>query len=108
MLYSILSSAVQSRLPKMPSLRRTVSAYGLSENPRAAKTPIDEDRSVILLRNRASEMDLYSSSREADEALNLRQKPLEFAEQDSGIGWKYAGQGGLSNDSMCSRSLAQG
>ena len=106
MFYSMLPSAVQSRLPRLPSLRRSVSMYGLSTRPKGIdyrgpgsgnRTP---DMAMVLSGTRVTgelTYEIESSSSEEDPA-NIRsmgkgRQTMELTESSSGIGWKFASQG---------------
>ncbi|PMD47641.1 hypothetical protein L207DRAFT_576408 [Hyaloscypha variabilis F] len=114
MLYSLLPSAVKSRLPRLPSLRRSVSMYGLatrrksadSRPPSGAQTP--EYTSAMVLSGAgtlASEEDIAgylveSLSTSSDEDVpqtstgkGRQTSRMELTESRSGIGWKFANQG---------------
>lgn len=114
-LYSMLPSVVQSRLPRIPSLRRSVSMYGvarrklyLSKSTPTSRpnTPPDEYDTAITLKaiaadGKRSEISQYYaevSSEEEDQRGRLggrgsTTKNPTVTEDKSGIGWKYAGQG---------------
>lgn len=114
MLYSMLPTAVQSRLPRLLSLRRSVSMYGSATRRKAAdsrpasgsRTP--EYASAMVLSSAGllnSEEDIagyfvenLSTSSEEDvpqtETGKGRQPSgMELTESRSGIGWKFANQG---------------
>lgn len=114
MLYSMLPSAVKSRLPRLPSLRRSVSVYGMAARRKApdsrpasgSRTP--EYASAMVLSGAGmlnSEEDIagyfvenLSSSSEEDvpqTSTSKGRQPLgmELTESRSGIGWKFANQG---------------
>lgn len=117
MLYSILPSAVQSRIPRLPSLRRSVSIYGLSKfaDSRASsigsstsgtRTPDGAYTSAMVLSDRQAmaEEDMAGYYAESvgtseDEALQTKasreRQPqrVDMTENASGIGWKFANQG---------------
>jgi hypothetical protein len=117
MLYSMLPTAVQSRLPRLPSLRRSVSMYGLATRHKSAdsrptsgaRTP-DYASAVVLSGSGAlsTEEDIAgyfveSLSTSSDEdapqtSISKGRQPsgMELTESRSGIGWKFANQGGLS------------
>lgn len=117
MLYSMLPSAVQSRLPSLPSLRRSVSMYGLATRRKSAdsrpasgaRTP--EYASAMVLSGAgalSTEEDIAgylveSLSISSDEDVPQKStskgsQPLgmELTESRSGIGWKFANQGEIS------------
>jgi hypothetical protein len=108
MLMSILPSMVQSRLPSIPSLRRSVSAYGLKARRGIRSrpgTPPDDRTAMILSGSRVEELgsvtgtDYFgdeTSSGEEDARGRLngdRRRNVELTEGRSGIVWKFAGQG---------------
>lgn len=107
MLYSLLPTAVQSRLPELPSLRRSASMYGLttrrksfaSAPPSGARTPEARFGNAMVLSGRTEE-DSYFADGSSEEDLNIHVQSrntkaghLMLDEQKSGIGWKYANQG---------------
>ncbi|KAG0649211.1 hypothetical protein D0Z07_4532, partial [Hyphodiscus hymeniophilus] len=106
MLFSMLPSAVQSRLPRLSSLRKSVSMYGLATVRRGhgsrgpwsgSRTP---DMAMVLSGARPTEelgyeIDSLSSDDELtklDDA-GMRRPMVELTESTSGIGWKFANQG---------------
>ena len=114
MLYSMLPSAVQSRLPRLPSLRRSVSMYGLATRRKSAvsrpasgaRTP--EYASAMVLSSAGAlntEDDIAgyfveSISNSSDDdvpqtSTSKGRQPsgMELTESRSGIGWKFANQG---------------
>ncbi|KAF4630970.1 hypothetical protein G7Y89_g7166 [Cudoniella acicularis] len=118
MLYSMLPSAVQSRLPRLPSLRRLVSMYGLATCRRSAhsrttsgsRTPDSGYASAMVLSRSAnfgSDDDISgyfgdSVSSDEDASQNGTGTPqngavyaMQLTEVDSGTGisWKFANQG---------------
>lgn len=100
MLYSMLPSAVQNRLPRLPSLRRSVSAYGATGKGKSKSAPNSPPKTrpgtpdeteaygaVVLRESTTAALALERSSE------TERRRALEVTEQSSGIGWKFAGQG---------------
>lgn len=106
MLYSILPSAVQSRLPRLPSLRRSVSMYGLAtrrkgnDSSRPGSGSRTPDTAMVLSGARVTEELGYEiDSLSSDDDLTTigstgkRASTMELTESRSGIGWKFANQG---------------
>ncbi|KAH7385024.1 hypothetical protein BKA64DRAFT_628799 [Cadophora sp. MPI-SDFR-AT-0126] len=121
MLYSLLPSAVRSRLPRLPSLRRSVSMYGMSRKRKPAvlrpssgsstssassgmRTPERGFTSAMVLSDTRTMMaddgvvDYFVESVSSDEETmrprkSSRGQALELTENKSGIGWKFANQG---------------
>ncbi|KAI9741414.1 MAG: hypothetical protein M1818_004220 [Claussenomyces sp. TS43310] len=112
MLYSMLPAAVQSRLPRIPSLRRSVNMYGSATrtSKRATTsrpdTPPDDYRCAVVLRSATSNVkggdvvDYYAEQTSEEEEDSGRfmsnrseRQGIDVTEGKSGIGWKYAGQG---------------
>lgn len=114
MLYSMLPSAVQSRLPRLPSLRRSASMYGLATRRKSADsrptsgTRTREYASAMVLSGGGtltSEEDIAgyfveSLSTSSDEDIpqtstgkGRRTSGMELTESRSGIVWKFANQG---------------
>ena len=115
MLYSILPAAVQSRLPRLPSIRRSASMYGLpshrdlstiSTPGSGSRTPEYEYKTAIVLvdqeeRSNGFVIESASVSSEEDDnfvsrldaKLGKRTERLEAYEVKSGIEWKFANQG---------------
>lgn len=108
MLYSILPSAVKSRLP---SLRRSVSMYGLTTRSKitdrpyrssGSRTPEEKSTNAIVWSGR-TEGNIYLAesgmeTSEEEDAAGLRKtyrQPAALDEEKSGIGWKFANQGML-------------
>lgn len=113
MLYSMLPSAIKSRLPRLPSLRRSVSMYGLptrrksadSRPSSGARTP-EYTFAMVLAGGQLADQDdmggFYpeSLSNSSDDDLapassgkSRRTTGMELTENRSGIGWKFANQG---------------
>jgi hypothetical protein len=125
MLYSFLPSAVQSRLPRLQSLRRSISMYGLATKRKApdldsrpssgTRTPELGYTSAMVLSGSAEtrydeQMDYVVESASSDEDTSRpgtgesRQvSGMELRESTSGIGWKFANQG---MQQVCSRQNA--
>ncbi|KUJ17176.1 uncharacterized protein LY89DRAFT_685106 [Mollisia scopiformis] len=121
MLFSILPSAVQFRLPRLPSIRRSVSMYGLASRRKSAgsrpstgsstssgtRTPdVGYTSAMVLSEGRTMMADediagyyVESVSTSDDEGLQSKagkeRQPqrMELTEGASGIGWKFANQG---------------
>jgi len=114
MLYSMLPSAVQSRLPRLPSLRRSVSMYRLATRRKSADskptsgTRTPEYASAMVLSGGGTlngEEDIAgyfveSLSISSDEDIpqtstgkGRRTSGMELTESRSGIVWKFANQG---------------
>ena len=110
MLYSILPSAVKSRLPGLPLLRRSSSTYGLT-TPRIAdpshpssglRAPDSTLAGAMLWSSPEVEGNLYFAERgvetSEEEAIAQMDKmkyrqAMILNENRSGIGWKFASQG---------------
>ncbi|KAH8646978.1 hypothetical protein BGZ60DRAFT_424153 [Tricladium varicosporioides] len=116
MLFSILPSAVQSRLPRLPSLRRSVSMYGLSAKKRSvhsvtssgSRTPDSGYASAMIL-SRADDISsedemssYFGDASSADEnvsrpgtntPVNIQIMELTEVSTGTGISWKFANQG---------------
>ncbi len=121
MLYSMLPSVLQSRLPRLPSLRRSASMYGGTRKQRpldprpssksstssassGIRTPEAGYTSALVLsdtRTLTAEDDLVgyfdgiSSDEEASSSKAQQRQGMELTETQSGIGWKFANQGKL-------------
>ena len=110
MLYSMLPSVVQSRLPRLPSLRKSASMYGLATKRKGtqsgSRTPeMGYTNAMVLSGSRdvvsrdGSELEAYSvESMSSEEDLTQstnrrRQQTMDLSESKSGISWKYANQG---------------
>ena len=111
--YSMLPSAVQSRLPRLTSLRRSVSMYGLTSRRNGAgsrpssstssgsSTPNAEyANAMVLSGSRAVEEELTRYAvepglldEELPQAANRKRQLMVLTESQSGIGWKFANQG---------------
>ncbi|KAH9221435.1 hypothetical protein DL95DRAFT_356171 [Leptodontidium sp. 2 PMI_412] len=120
-LYSLLPSAVQSRLPRLPSLRRSVSMYGMARKRKSAvsrpssgsstssassgtRTPEAgySTSAMVLSDARTMVADdglvdyIVESASSDEETLTPRRRGaqgMELSENKSGIGWKFANQG---------------
>jgi hypothetical protein len=112
---SMLPSMVQNRIPRLSSLRRTVSMYGLKARGVARlrpRSPPDEYNAMVLSRTRVgvdgtevvrTEVFEEMNSGEGDDRDRMRiqqRKSAELTENQSGIGWKFAGQGMMSSPSF--------
>lgn len=115
MLYSILPLAVKSRLPRLPSFRRSVSMYRLGTRRKSAdsrpstssssgsSTPGAYTSAMVLSNLKDLNGDdklVYYGEGSGDENLSGTSTPrerrasrLELTEVKSGIGWKFANQG---------------
>lgn len=111
MLYSMLPSVVQSRLPKLPSLQRSASMYGSMHRPKSAGSSCPSSGSwtpetgyghTMVWSGAKSEEELYFAESgiemsEEEDILHMdrRKRPQSVAlkESKSGIGWKFANQG---------------
>ena len=105
MLYSILPSAVQSRLPRLPSLRRSVSMYGLAtrrkvDSSRPGSGSRTPEMTMVLSGARVTEelgYEIESLSSDDDLAntgsTGKGRQTMELTESKSGIAWKFANQG---------------
>lgn len=120
MLYSMLPAVVKSRLPRIPSFRRSASMYGLTTRRKPAPSASADSRpssgstsgsrtpeytsAVVLSGSRAmAEADIsgyFIESASSDEdrppALERKERSgqgMELTERKSGIGWKFANQG---------------
>lgn len=123
MLFTMLPAVVQSHLPQIPSIRNSVSEYGLANRHRAApidsrpnsavpstgfQTPDGEYTNALVLSNPNGMADEdnagYSGeSTSSDEDTitgyrrsNSKHQGIEMAETKSGIEWKFANQGSTS------------
>lgn len=102
-IYSLLPSAVQSRLPKLGSIRKTMcSTYGLDLQVEDGehKAPLEEYTSEIVLREATPEIAEYGSYfedqlgvGEYDKAAVKMRSRQQLPESESGIDWKVANQG---------------
>jgi len=107
-LYSILPSAVQCRIPRLPSLRRTVSMYGLAGRQRSTEldsrpssgygTPEPSYTSAMVLMGGREEE--YAAESVSDEdtsrpSTGEGSHPVGMGLTDlsGGINWKFANQG---------------
>lgn len=114
LLYSMLPSAVQSRLPRLPSFRRSISMYPDGKRRKStdsrpstgtssgSSTPggytsamvmsdlkgFDDDDRLLYHIEGSSEVDSGSNTPE-----DRRGVRLELMDVQSGIGWKFASQG---------------
>lgn len=131
MLFSMLPSAVQSRLPRLPSIRRSVSMYGLASRRKPAdsrpstgsstssgtRTPDVGYTSAMVLSNGMTMADeesaryyVESVATSDDEDLQTttskerQPQRVELTESTSGISWKFANQG---TDLICSANFSQ-
>ncbi|RDW79431.1 hypothetical protein BP6252_04069 [Coleophoma cylindrospora] len=110
MFFSLLPSAVKSRIPRIPSIRRSVSMYAMASRRRITRsgssTPDTGYTSAMVLSggSRAlmptgeeamSEYYIEGMSSEEDVPRGPRNKrqSVELTESKSGIAWKYANQG---------------
>lgn len=111
MLYSMLPSAVQSRLPTLPSLRRSTSIYRLKPRPKSAdasrissgsRTPEGGLGNAMVWSGTRADEELYMSESgiEMSDEEDIRQtdrrkrrQAMMLEERKSGIGWKFANQG---------------
>ena len=96
---------VRGRLPRLPSLRRSVSMYGLrARNGIRFRpgTPPDEDTAMVLSISRIGDAgtDMMRADYFADDIGDDREvmgkdqrRATELTELKSGIKWKFAGQG---------------
>ncbi|TVY51651.1 hypothetical protein LCER1_G006161 [Lachnellula cervina] len=107
-LYSMLPSAVQCRIPRLPSLRRTVSMYGLVGRRRSidldsrpssgSGTPEAGYTSAIVLMGEREEEYVVESVSDEDTSRpstgeGRQLAGMELTEINSGINWKFANQG---------------
>lgn len=107
LLYSILPSAVQVRLPRLLSLRRSPSMYGLTTPQKSTEsipssasssgisTPRPGYMNAMVLSSAVDDAGSSGnsvSSDEEEEAMNKK----ELIESHSGISWKFANQGNKS------------
>lgn len=110
MLYSMIPSAVKSRLPKLPSIRRSASMYGLKPRPKSADsscpssgstTPRTILGSSMVWSGARAEGELYFAggieASEDEDATQVDKRNFQqhevLDETRSGIGWKFANQG---------------
>ncbi|TGO47008.1 hypothetical protein BCON_0297g00030 [Botryotinia convoluta] len=113
MLYSMLPNIVQSHLPRIPSIRKSVDIYGFVSGRKSestlsgASTPgsLSSSSTMTLVNERSSissdgETDSYflydSHSSDEDFPQPLKNGQLQtigLSETMSGIGWKFANQG---------------
>ncbi|TGO84314.1 hypothetical protein BPOR_0520g00020 [Botrytis porri] len=111
--YSMLPNIVQSRLPRIPSIRKSVDIYGFVSGRKSesslsgASTPgsLSSSSTITLVNERSSissdgEPDSYflddSHSSDEDFPQPLKHGQLQkigLSETKSGIGWKFANQG---------------
>jgi hypothetical protein len=102
---NILPSMVQNRIPRLPSLRKSVSMVGVKARRGIRSrpgTPPDDSKALVLSSNRVEEStgdiveDMSSGEEYEGDSLHREQRrTLDITENKSGIGWKYAGQGKL-------------
>lgn len=119
MLYSILPSVVQARIPRLPSIRRSVSIYGLTSKRKYAdsrpstgssassgiRTPdVGYTSAMVLSDRQAADEDMAgyyvesvaTSDDEGSQTKTIKERQrVELTENASGIGWKFANQGML-------------
>ena len=111
MLYSMLPSVIQCRLPRLPSIRRSVSMYGSvarrkstasDSRPNSGMRISDAGftSAIVLSGAREEEVAEYIVESASDEDASRpgtgegRQPgEMELTESSSGIGWKFANQG---------------
>lgn len=114
MLYSILPSAVQSRLPRLPSIRRSVSVYGLSARRKSVQcsgsssgstTPeIQTQGAIVLLQEESAalyEIENMGGRGNGDARPStvvngndrIGGQTQTLGDSEAGINWKYANQG---------------
>jgi hypothetical protein len=99
MFYLMLPSAVQSRLPRLPSLRRSVSMYGLatrrknadsrpaSSTSSSSSTPKAGYTNAMVLSSSRNVDEEFVESRDKDlsQILNKGRQTIELTESRSGI-----------------------
>ncbi|KAL3421202.1 hypothetical protein PVAG01_07647 [Phlyctema vagabunda] len=112
---SLLPAAVKSRLPRMPSIRQSVSTYGITRHSNVSvsaptsgtSTPGAPYASAMVLTRRSRALtttdgqdirEYYADGMSSeDEAALPKQRrkaqPAEISETKSGVNWKYASQG---------------
>ncbi|KAL2060906.1 hypothetical protein VTL71DRAFT_8958 [Oculimacula yallundae] len=120
MLYSLLPSVVQSRLPRLPSIRRSVSMYSMARkrkplmsrpssgsstmsNSSGMQTPDGRYTSAMVLSDTPGmtaddglvdyTVESASSDEDTSSPRKKRAQGMEMSENKSGIGWKFANQG---------------
>ncbi|KAM3067754.1 hypothetical protein ACMFMG_011489 [Clarireedia jacksonii] len=108
MLYSLLPNVVQSRLPRIPSIRSSVGFYGTRNTPSTGTTTPEAGYQPSMIYE-VGKTAISSDSNEigsyfADETLyseedisqtRTRRDLLGLHEMKSGIAWKFAKQGKL-------------
>lgn len=113
-LYTMLPSALQNHLPRLPSIRRLVGLLGFAASrqpsetdPRpssGARTPEEQYRSTMVLSGSGTAMAedtasyIIESASEDDTSRpstseRRRAVGMELTESSSGIAWKFANQG---------------
>lgn len=111
MLYAMLPSVVQSRLPTLPSLRRPASMYGSRPRPKSAdtsqqssgsRTPDAGFGNAMVWSGEKAVEEFYLTEGSADMSeeddmartdRRTRRQAVFLEEHKSGIGWKFANQG---------------
>lgn len=113
--YSILPSVIQSRLPRLPSIRRSASMYGfprrrrispLSTPSSGTRTPdLDYNGAMVLVGQEENiaeyTADTSSTSSEEDGSSHIaldigqrrRRQDMKWSENKSRIEWKFVNQG---------------
>ncbi|KAG9236811.1 hypothetical protein BJ875DRAFT_419440 [Amylocarpus encephaloides] len=115
MLFSILPTAVQARIPKLPSLRRSVSIYGLAAMRKFPESGMNSGSRIpdlgytstmVLSRaggvSQEEEISSYFGGSDSLEDGGFQigsplatesKRGMEVGESSTGISWKYANQG---------------
>jgi hypothetical protein len=94
MLYSLLPSAVQNRLHRLPSVRTSVSTYGLRWRARPRSMSPAEESGALVLTDLEEVRDCSSEDSEQGQGFGPSEgKTAEPSETRSGIAWKFACQG---------------
>jgi len=106
-LFSVLPSAVQNRLPRLPSIRRSVSMYGVASKGKRkggatiiSRTPPVEYASAVVLSgsrevsaDRVKDEYLGDSNDGRPSSSGFVSQSVEPSESKTGIVWKFANQG---------------
>lgn len=121
MFFTMLPAVVQSHLPRLPSIRRSVSMYGLAKRRKSkptdsrpssgtssagSRTPeggytnalVLSDARAIMADEEMSAYFVESASSDEESTSGFQRSKgksigMEVAESKSGIGWKFANQG---------------
>jgi hypothetical protein len=93
-LYSLLPLALQNRLHRLPSMRGSVSSYGLRWRTRSGSESLLEGHNAMVLRD-MGEVRNYSEDEDehSQEIGRSGGNTVQLTETESGIAWKFASQG---------------